>query len=81
MRRKKRRNPRRERGWVIIHDAISNIFERMRYFKTTKDFLRLGYYGPLQKLRVEAIRILNAIDEMDSEGNSADVPYKKDRWE
>jgi hypothetical protein len=81
MKRKKRKNQRQGREWVIIHDALANIMERMKIFKVTKDHFRQGYYGRLKDLRREAIRILNAIDEMGKERTIEESPLAPDRWE
>lgn len=63
MQRRKKKKPRKERSWIIIHQALANIFERFEVKKNwNKDHFRLTYWGPLSGLRREAIRILNAID-------------------
>jgi hypothetical protein len=82
MKRKKRKTQRKGREWVIIHDALANILEKMKIFKVTKDHFRQGYYGRLKDLRREVIRILNAIDEVGTEKMKLDEsPLAPDRWE
>ena len=76
------RLPKRNRSWKLVHDALGDIFERMRVYRSSRDYFRVTYYGPSSQLRRDCIRILNAIDLIDREDKTEDdgIPVEN-RWE
>lgn len=51
--------------WGIINDALVDIFNGLKIFKTSRDYFNVCYFGTRAELRKACQRIINVLDSMD----------------
>lgn len=62
------RRRRKAKGhWGTIHDAVVDIMDRFRPFKSGRDYYNMVYFGNEQDLKDCCLRILNALDTLEKE--------------
>lgn len=74
----RKRKPKTITPWEIIHDSLAEIIQHMKVQKTTREYLKLSYYGSGPELRKHCIRILNCLDALDKE--EKDGLVAENRW-
>lgn len=73
-----RRRKKPKEHWGVIHDAIADLVERIRPYRTARDYYNMVYFGNEEDLKNICTRIINALDIIENEAQTQMIEGNKD---